>query len=110
MPYRDPEKDKECKRQAYRDNKAAYVNRAQALRTRISNWIFAYKLKHPCVDCGEEDVRCLDFDHRDRATKLFNIGNHRVMSLVKVQAEIAKCDVRCANCHRKKTWDEDRLF
>lgn len=66
--------------------------------------VVAYLLDHPCVDCGETDWQVLEFDHRDAVTKVKGVAdlvhNH---SWASVQAEIAKCDVRCANCHRRKT-------
>jgi len=61
-----------------------------------------YLRSHPCVDCGETDVDVLTFDHV-RGDKLFNIGNSRLKSVAKLQAEIEKCDVRCANCHLRAT-------
>jgi hypothetical protein len=72
-------------------------------RAGIRAFVFAYKSQHPCVDCGEADPVCLDFDHRDPALKVFAVARAFDFSLKRVQAEIAKCDVRCANCHRKKT-------
>lgn len=47
----------------------------------------------------------MDFDHRDPATKSFNLmtGRAMLMSTAKVLAEVAKCDVVCANCHRLRT-------
>lgn len=60
---------------------------------------------HPCVDCGEADVRVLEFDHRDGAEKVSSIADLlRVgRSWSVIAAEIAKCDVRWANCHRRRT-------
>jgi hypothetical protein len=59
----------------------------------------------PCADCGERFAQCsMDFDHRDPATKLA-----RVTSMVgraglqRILAEAAKCDIVCANCHRRRT-------
>lgn len=60
---------------------------------------------NPCADCGETDIRCLDFDHRDPHDKVMNvtalIAKHATWA--RVAAEIEKCDVRCASCHRKRT-------
>lgn len=56
-----------------------------------------------CVDCGESDPVVLDFDHVEgekvaSVSKLF-----RAASKERIQAELAKCEVRCSNCHRKRT-------
>ena len=65
---------------------------------------------HPCVDCGETDVRVLDFDHEEGTDKRADIA-----ALVAacgrwsdIEAEIAKCSVRCANCHRRVTSERAR--
>lgn len=55
-----------------------------------------------CDNCGLTDIECLDFHHRDPATKSFNIGlSLGTYSIKKIVEEIAKCKVLCANCHRK---------
>ncbi len=66
--------------------------------------IWAHLESHPCVDCGESDPVVLEFDHRDPSRKSFCIGAfaHRC-TLEELHAEIAKCDVRCASCHRRET-------
>jgi hypothetical protein len=82
---------------------------AQVAKTRAAHLerIGDYLLEHPCVECGEADIRVLDFDHRDGEDK-----TGEVMKLAKaayswrrVSAEIAKCDVRCRNCHAKVTYE-----
>lgn len=105
---------------AAKDN--ALYARSPARREGIRNWMRAtakrskeavlnYLLSHPCVDCGEADPIVLEFDHRDPKTKLFGISKGQVNGLAsgKLFAEIAKCDVRCANCHRRKTYQERGL-
>ena len=60
----------------------------------------------PCVDCGGRfRPHQMDFDHRDPATKSFNLmtGRAMLMSTARVMAEVAKCDVVCVNCHRVRT-------
>ena len=62
-------------------------------------------MTHPCVDCGQSDVIVLDFDHRDPSTKMGGPTElaRKNSNWKKIKEEIEKCDVRCANCHRRKT-------
>ncbi|AGM12341.1 HNH endonuclease [Mycobacterium phage PegLeg] len=62
-------------------------------------------IDNPCVDCGESDLVVLDLDHRDGESKVKEVAKliRDQVSLEKFQAEIAKCDTRCANCHRRMT-------
>jgi hypothetical protein len=64
-----------------------------------------YKADRGCADCTEKDPIVLEFDHRDPARKSFNIGNctKSGWSLERLLQEVAKCDVVCANCHRRRT-------
>lgn len=75
-------------------------------RAAVRAAILKYLEDHPCVDCGEADPIVLEFDHRGE--KLFEIGGciNRGYGVDRIMAEIAKCDVRCANCHRRKTYAE----
>jgi hypothetical protein len=59
----------------------------------------------PVSTAGEGDIRCLQFDHRDRSTKTANVANllSNARSWKVILAEIEKCDVRCANCHSRRT-------
>jgi hypothetical protein len=61
----------------------------------------------PCADCGRRYPHyVMDFDHRPGEKKCFNVsvaaGQPR-LSWQRMLAEIAKCDVVCANCHRERT-------
>ncbi|MBW9095508.1 hypothetical protein JNB62_17650 [Microbacterium jejuense] len=79
----------------------AIVQRTAQRRVESKAFLVAYLREHPCIDCGNSDLRVLDFDHRPGAGK-----RKDVMSMVKegfsrkkLEDEIAKCDVRCRNCH-----------
>lgn len=67
--------------------------------------VIGYLKNNPCVDCGENNVVFLDFDHKDDVDKINNISNmlNESCSWGKIKNEIDKCDVRCANCHRLRT-------
>jgi ribose 5-phosphate isomerase RpiB len=73
-------------------------------RVRNAQVMREYLNGHPCVDCGESDVRVLEFDHVGNA-KLENVATlcGQGVGLIRLKAEIAKCQVRCANCHRRRT-------
>src|SRR5690242_5861550 len=93
--------------QHYLANADAYKKRRRERgdngRARVRAHVTEYLLQHPCVDCGETSRGVLEFDHRDPAQKrlavsrLAESGGWRSVLL-----EIEKCEVRCANCHRKR--------
>jgi hypothetical protein len=92
----------------YQNNKQTYnertrLSKAQALaesRSRISSYLST----HPCVDCGLTDIRLLEFDHTN-GQKSRDISDFLTWGFnwPTIEAEIAKCEVRCSNCHRIKT-------
>lgn len=65
------------------------------------------KLKNkPCMDCGVKYPSfVMEFDHRDPSTKYAEVGNlaSSHWSIKRIDLEIAKCDLVCANCHRIRT-------
>ena len=96
------------RRAHYLRNRSDYITReVDRTRTRRSDnrrLLRDYLRSHPCIDCGETDIVTLQFDHRDRATKRQDVALLVIGKPWSVVAtEIAKCDVRCANCHRRRT-------
>ena len=74
-------------------------------RSEARMWIREYLLTHPCVDCGESDPIVLEFDHRDSKEKVAGISQMTCgpWSMSAIIKEVSKCEIRCANCHRKRT-------
>lgn len=83
--------------------------RNQDSRKRHQQLVIDYLSAHPCIDCGEDDIICLDFDHVN-GVKRCNVAEMITWGEEAINAEIAKCVVRCANCHRRKTSRECGWF
>jgi hypothetical protein len=91
----------------HRAERIAYeVKRTRQRYLNFRSIITAYKETHPCVDCGKfYAYYVMEFDHV-RGVKLGNLaspGRWGCSSLEKLIAEIEKCEVVCANCHRVRT-------
>jgi hypothetical protein len=90
----------------YLANRQKYIDaEAQRKRARAESrtrWLVEFFESHPCVDCGEADPVVLEFDHlRD---KLFEVTNQFASrNWQEILDEIEKCEVVCANCHRRRT-------
>lgn len=93
-------------REHYVANRQRYIDQAKRRKDelRASNYalLIEFLRAHPCVDCGEDDVMVLEFDHiAEKAFQITAAITYRAWSDIVV--EIAKCDVVCANCHRRRT-------
>lgn len=97
---------KECVRQRSAksiDKERLKIVKENAIRT-ARHYVDEYLKLHPCVDCSEPDIEVLDFDHvrGDKVSdvsKMVSSGSR----VWKIEEEINKCEVRCANCHRRVT-------
>ncbi len=89
-----------------------YKNRADLYlaqkrhRVKIRAKLFEYLSCKSCIDCGEKDPVVLEFDHSNPSAKFKNIarmlsGHYSWQS---IEQEMIKCEIRCANCHRRKTY------
>ena len=109
MAYSNPEVQKAYLKKHYAENKQDYIDRSRIAndRRRLEQrkMVWDYLTHHPCVECGESDPIVLEFDHQVPADKHLAISNlvNRAGSIKKLMAEIEKCHVLCANCHRRKT-------
>lgn len=96
----------EYKQQHYAANRRRYIENATERRKRVGEgrmqMLVEYLRDHPCADCGEDDVLVLEFDHL--GGKEFSIARGlRDRTMAALVAEMAKCEVVCANCHRRRT-------
>jgi 5-methylcytosine-specific restriction endonuclease McrA len=93
-------------REHYLANRQRYID-AEARRKRARaetrmRYLIEYFRSHPCTDCGEKDPLVLEFDHlRDKRFEVTNQFASR--NWQEILDEIAKCEVVCANCHRRRT-------
>lgn len=77
----------------------AKKKRVLKLRQKIKEYLST----HPCIDCGCSDIRVLQFDHLRDKKEHISVMVCRAQSWTVIEEEIAKCEVRCANCHIIKT-------
>ncbi|MEA2445721.1 MAG: hypothetical protein QOJ12_3013 [Thermoleophilales bacterium] len=66
-------------------------------------WVYAYLSAHACVDCGLTDPVLLEFDHVGSKRNGVMALAWSEYSLETIIREISQCEVRCCNCHRRRT-------
>ena len=85
--------------------------RTQTIRDSARQFVLDYLSIHPCVECGESDPMVLNSAHiRGRKSKAVSLMVSEGKPFDAIQAEIDKCQVLCANCHRRKTMKEKGWF
>lgn len=90
--------------QWYHENRDKSRARMTARRIEHLERLSLLKLEHGCMDCGyKEHPEALDFDHRPGTEKRFAISQSVGRKWNQLLAEIEKCDIVCANCHRVRT-------
>jgi len=103
---------KRCQRAYCKEHYQRYVrkhntrrnNSTQRYRSRNRVLLMEYLRTHPCVDCGEADQVVLELDHvRGAKSCEISVMVAAGRSWKRIEDELAKCVVRCANCHRRKT-------
>jgi hypothetical protein len=74
-----------------------------ARREPLRRLLLEHFATHPCVDCGEDDARVLEFDHVGRKRSSIGVLLNRGARPSEVEVEMGRCVVVCANCHRRRT-------
>ena len=105
---------REVTRAWYVRNKSPHARRvhgyAAKIRAMLQSRVVEYLDAHPCVDCGMTDPLVLDFDHRGGKTADVSTLVRQARAWSDVAAEIEKCEVRCANCHARRTANEIQAY
>lgn len=66
--------------------------------------MYTHLQQHPCVDCGEDRVVLLEYDHVSGEKKGTISGMIRMaVDIGTILEEMSKCVVRCCSCHKLKT-------
>lgn len=89
----------------YARNREAEIARVVTRQRATVAWLRDLR-RVPCLDCGRSFApHVMDFDHRDPSAKSFSLASENVFLKNRrlLEAEAAKCDVVCANCHRIRT-------
>lgn len=110
MPYKNPEKKREYRRRWYANNKSSEIGYVRRRKKLIRDWFNSYKESLKCSECKENHPAILDFHHTS-SKKEFGISKMvgEGYSIDRIKKELEKCDVLCANCHRKVHFKNNKL-
>lgn len=103
MPFADPEEKRAYDKRYFSENRERKAAYDREVRERNASYVDAHLAENPCVDCGEDDAEVLEFDHVGEKITHVSHAVHRCWSIAALAREIAKCEVVCANCHRRRT-------
>lgn len=104
-------RSKECQECHRKIRNNYYVNNCEkekagtkARKKEIKKWLHEYKSSLKCNRCPENHVSTLDFHHEDPLEKeiCVSVAISNGWSIKRILKEIEKCEVLCANCHRKE--------
>ena len=103
MPTKDIILKRKYRREWYYRNKEHARIKIDERRKQIKEWLYNKRSTLKCCQCGENHPDTLDFHHETPSEKEGNLGvlAHRGFSIKRLEEEISKCTILCANCHRK---------
>lgn len=111
MPTKDLVKRRRYHNEWYQRNAEARKQQICDRRVTIRDWFNQYKSSLACTTCGENHPATFDFHHLDPKEKDDGVATlvRNALGKDRILAEIAKCKVLCANCHRKLHYEERRI-
>lgn len=109
MPFKDIEKRREYRRKWYSQNKTSEKMHVKRRKKTIRDWLQKYKKGLKCGLCSENHPATIDFHHTKG--KDFEVGYMAThgYSIKRIKLELEKCEIFCANCHRKTHYKNHNL-
>ena len=96
-----------CFRVYYAEQRGHHRARTNALKAKrvaeAQTYVLGVLSSRPCAECGAADPVVLEFDHVGRKRADVATLVRRGVRLSVLAAEIDRCEVVCANCHRRRT-------
>ena len=93
----------EIRMKAYHENIEKESEYRKNIKKLNQHNIRSYKESNPCTDCNTHyPYYVMDFDHI--SNKKYNVSQMLTLSWDTILKEISKCEIVCANCHRKRTY------
>lgn len=101
-------------RKYYSDNREHHQKNVRVNTERYvernRRWVWGILLSSSCKDCGDSDPMILEFDHLGDKVAGISSLIQLPSSLENLQKEINKCDIVCANCHRRRTYSRNHSY
>lgn len=103
MAYKNISDQRAASKRHYEANKASYLSKNKKYRTSIQDYVRKIKESTSCIDCKQFfPYYVMDFDHLKN--KISNVSFLAATGrIAAVKKEIEKCEIVCANCHRRRT-------
>ena len=94
-------------REKYRERFKFYAYRNRRMK---SMRLRETKAQTPCHDCGNSfPWYVMEYDHvPERGIKVKSPGQMTDAGWSKIQTELDKCDIVCANCHKVRTYNRNQ--
>ncbi len=109
MPFKDVLVRREYRRKWYKENSLGQRNSVKRRKKKVQEWFMKYKSNLSCSKCGENHPATIDFHHKGKKENQVAQMAHWGYAIENIKKEIDKCQILCANCHRKVHWKNKNL-